>query len=268
MLPILGAALGVRDLPRWGDWLRAADRCVELHDFIAPALLEGDWRGVAEQAGALLHGHAGPRGLHGPFLDFGVAAGDPAIVAIARRRLDRGLDVAAVLGATQMVVHSPFTRWLHLGHAAGLVDPADVAARAADLLAPALARAADQGVTLVLENIEDPDPAARALIVQAAASPALALSVDTGHAAVAHGTSGAPPPEVFVQAAGAALAHVHVADNDLRGDLHLPPGAGAIDWRAVFAALPEDPPRLLLELKDPDRLPEAVAYLEGLGLAA
>lgn len=265
--PTLGAALTLGDLPAWRDWLIAEGRAVELQDFMALSPRPDHWREIAAQACVALDGHTGPRGLHGPFLDFGLAARDPDIVAVARARIDAAQEAAELMGATQMVLHSPFTRWMQLGHAAGLVHQAEVAARAADLLAPALRRAEDQGVTLVIENIEDPDPEARRLIIEAAGSPALALSVDTGHAAVAHGTAGAPPPQDFLRAAGTELAHVHVADNDLAADLHLPPGQGRIDWGAVFAALPPSAPRLLLELKDTASIPTAVAYLAGLDLA-
>jgi sugar phosphate isomerase/epimerase len=33
------------------------------------------------------------------------------------------------------------------------------------------------------------------------------------------------------------LYHVHLHDNDGRSDLHLPPGAGNIDWPGVIQAL-------------------------------
>ena len=34
-----------------------------------------------------------------------------------------------------------------------------------------------------------------------------------------------------------SVHHVHLHDNDGRSDLHLPPGAGTIDWAAVVLAL-------------------------------
>lgn len=44
---------------------------------------------------------------------------------------------------------------------------------------------------------------------------------------------------------------------------------GNVNWQAIFAALSEldHRPRLVLELKDADKIPQAMNYLGGLGLA-
>lgn len=60
-------------------------------------------------------------------------------------------------------------------------------------------------------------------------------------------------------------AHLHLHDNDRVRDRHWPPGAGAVDWRALFEALyrtarPPYFPRLLLEVKPPHTL-AAAAWL-------
>jgi len=85
---------------------------------------------------------------------------------------------------------------------------------ARDTLAPVLIRAEDMGVTFVLENIEDIEPADRARLCAALDWQALALSVDTGHAHYAHGSTGGPPVDYFIRDAGTKLAHVHLQDAD------------------------------------------------------
>jgi sugar phosphate isomerase/epimerase len=136
-------------------------------------------------------------------------------------------------------------------------------------LKPALARAEDLGVAMVLENIKDVDPAHRAAVVEAAGSPALKLSVDTGHANWARHMAGGPPVDRFISAAGAQLGHVHLQDTDGYADRHWVLGEGTIPWAPIFAALGQidATPHLIVEINEFNRVPEAVAHLEALGLA-
>jgi sugar phosphate isomerase/epimerase len=137
------------------------------------------------------------------------------------------------------------------------------------VLGPVVQRAEAVGVTLVIENIEDVDPATRRALVESFASPAIALSIDTGHAQLARRMSGAPPVDYFVRDAGALLAHVHLQDVDGHADRHWAPGEGEIEWTAVFRALADCPsaPHLVLELARKADIPKGFAWLQGLGLA-
>ena len=140
----------------------------------------------------------------------------------------------------------------------------------ADCLSPVLARAADIGCKLMLENIDDTDQQHRADVVRRIGHPNLRLSIDTGHAALAHGQYGAPPVVDFIAGAGDLLGHVHLQDADGYADRHWHPGEGVLPWPALFGALARksSTSRLILEVRDRrDRLPQTVARLEALGLA-
>jgi len=136
-------------------------------------------------------------------------------------------------------------------------------------LHPVVKRAQETGITLVIENIEDVDPATRRALVDSFDSPAIALSIDTGHAQLARRAAGAPPVDYFVRDAGAQLAHVHLQDVDGHADRHWAPGEGEIAWAAVFRALADCPgaPHLVLELRDKRDIPKGFAHLRDLGLA-
>ena len=265
---LIGAAMGVSWLARYAAWLRDGHRDLELQDFSGHEVLDGDWRPLVDAARRGLEGWEGRLGIHGPFWGFSLASADPLVRDVVRRRLDRALDVCAALGARQMVVHSPVTAWDHrnLDARPGARDRQVEMCRAT--LADALARAEAQGVTLVLENIEDLDPGARAAIVQALCSPALRLSIDTGHAHYAHGTCGAPPVDYYVLRAGAWLAHMHLQDADGYADRHWQIGTGTIRWHAVFAALErtDATPHLVLELADAAGIPASMDWLVAQGL--
>jgi sugar phosphate isomerase/epimerase len=64
------------------------------------------------------------------------------------------------------------------------------------------------------------------------AVPGLGLHVDIGHCNL----WGRQPVDLIRRFAG-HIRHVHLHDNDGRGDLHLPPGTGKIEWPPVLAAL-------------------------------
>jgi sugar phosphate isomerase/epimerase len=266
--PLIGAAIDVADLAQWGDWIMADHRDLELQDFCEPEVIAGDWQDRAAEARRRLDGYEGRLGIHGPFWGFTIDSRDADVRAIVRKRLDQGLDVCAALGATQMVVHSPYTTWD--GHNLDTVAGAREAMleRVHACLAPAARRAADQGVALVIENIEDTDPRDRLRLAESLGD-AVQLSLDTGHAQYAHVSTGAPPVDVFVRLAGARLAHVHLQDADGHADRHWALGLGTISWAGVFGALADCPsaPRLVLELADKGGIGRSVAFLEAAGLA-
>lgn len=269
-LPLLGAAVTRQTYPLVRDWICTEARAIEIQDFCAIGVLEGDTSDLIASWKTLLDGHTGPRGIHGPFFGLDIATPDTEVRAIVQKRMLHGLAVAEALGADLMVIHSPFNHWHQLNRAnypdvyPGLMNAA------AACLAPVLARAAQTGCTLVLENCDDTDPAARVDLVRQISHPNLAVSIDTGHADICHGRYDAPHVVDVIAAAAGHLGHVHLQDVDGYADRHWHPGEGRIAWAPVFGALAAltETPRLILEVRhDLHRLPATVARLAALGLA-
>ena len=125
------------------------------------------------------------------------------------------------------------------------------------------------GVELVVENIEDRDPAARVRLVDSFGSTALRVSIDTGHAAYAHGIGNAPAVDRYVRAAGNLLTHVHIQDTDHFADRHWAVGDGSLPWVSIFAELAKlnSTPRLIIEIKDKAAVQRSAAWLGERGLA-
>lgn len=268
-LPVLGAALPLDGLRQYRDWILDRQRDLEMQDFFWAEVLNGDWKPLAEAIRKELDGYTGRLGIHGPFWGFTIESLDPDVRAVVRRRMMQGLDVCAALGATQMVIHSPYTTW-DANNLDSLPGEAErMVARVHDTLREAVRRAEDMGVVLVIENIEDKDPHQRVALARSFDSPAVRVSVDTGHANYAHGSTGGPPVDFYVTAAGAMLHHVHLHDTDGHADRHWSPGEGNIAWRAVFRALAgiDADPRLILEVRDKADLMAGVRHLEALGVA-
>jgi sugar phosphate isomerase/epimerase len=181
----------------------------------------------------------------------------------------QGLEAAEFIGASQMVIHSPFTTWdqnnldLYPDGRSNLVE------RVRSTLSEVIARAENTGCEIVIENIEDIDPHARVQLAAALGSKNVRVSLDTGHAYYAHMSTGAPPVDYYVDAAGDQLAHVHIQDSDGYADRHWAPGEGTIRWRAIFRALGRlnSNPRLIIELRDHAMVLAGAAHLAELGLA-
>ncbi len=265
-LPVVGAALSILDLARQRDWLISEQRDLELQDFCFASVLNGDWAPFVKTAKELLDGWQGRLGIHGPFSGFAIDTRDPDVRDVVIRRMDQTLDVCAALGATQIVIHSPYKSWDHNNLDLKPHARAQKIEAVHQCLNAAAKRAGDQGVTLVIENIEDIDPMDRLRLAESFDSNAVRLSVDTGHAQYVHVTCGAPAVDRFIRMAGDRLGHVHLQDADGYADRHWALGEGTICWPEVFRALGDirADPHLVLELNDSDGIAASMKTLEGL----
>lgn len=275
MTPLkIGAALMIDAIATHRDWLFSDSRDLEIQNFALADTYRTGSRETVDQAKAALDGFEGRLGVHGPFWGLDMSCADPDVAEAIGKRYADGVAAAAALGARQMVIHSPFDNW-HEYNRFNFIQPGydSLVAKVADdvtkLMGPALKLAQEHGVTLVLENIKDINPAIRREMVEMINSPALALSIDTGHAQIAQRASDAPPVDVFVRDAGNLLKHVHLQDTDGYADRHWAPGEGHIEWLEVFRALAEleSAPHLVLELRRHEDIPRGFAYLRGIGAA-
>ena len=266
-LPVIGAQLSVLDLDRHRDWLFEKNRDLELPEFCMADILRSPGPFI-DMALKKLDGWNGRLGIHGPFSGFELDVKDREIRAVVQARLGQALQVCERLKARQMVLHSPYDPWDAHNLDNGPKDRAKSIQAILDTLAPALKRAGELGVEIVLENIRDTEPGLRRAVVEAADTPSLRLSVDTGHAFWAQVSAGAPPVDRFVSDAGELLGHVHLQDADGWADRHWVLGEGGINFPSIFKALGDlhVRPHLIVEINDFTRVPDSVAHLEWLGL--
>jgi sugar phosphate isomerase/epimerase len=269
-LPVVGAALSVRQLADHIDWLIQGQRDLELQDPIFTPMFDGDWshlemlqgytnsftladwQTIARQAQDLLDGYTGRLSIHGPFMGMPLLTIDKKIRDVVRERLCQALEFAHEVGATQMVLHSP---WEYFG---GPFVPHStengrrlVIALVGDLLSAVLPVAEQAGCTLVIEGIFDKNTGPLLALIRALGSDYARLSIDTGHAHINY-CLGGPPLDQWVRDGGNLLAHMHLQDGDGAADRHWAPGRGSINWYALFEALQEQEstPRLILETRD------------------
>jgi sugar phosphate isomerase/epimerase len=119
---------------------------------------------------------------------------------------------------------------LHPDSSVRLLGHEEIVRRNVDAVALLAEEAAARRLELMVENMPGPLFAdaddLRPLVEHAS------FHLDVGHANLGGQRLGR-----LLEAFGDRLRHVHVSDNFGKDDLHLPLGAGAIDWPAAVAAL-------------------------------
>lgn len=133
------------------------------------------------------------------------------------------LAVFAQIGAPAVTVHA---------HWPSLFSAREALAWQLESLRGILRAAAELGIGVMYESLDTEHDTPDNLQAVLDALPQLLCHLDLGHCNL-FGRSA----EAMIHRFGARLHHLHLHDNNGRADLHLPPGAGNIDWPAVVRAL-------------------------------
>ena len=187
---------------------------VELMLFAYPDVLDGNIQQKAEALRPAFDGLLGPLSLHGPFFDMISGSPDERISAVTRTRYRQCLLAASVLGASRIVVHANYIAQLRSEqyqrgwHRRNVLFWDDL-----------LKEAADVGVTFLLENMWEFNPALLADLLREIDNPNLKACLDVGHAHVYSDPEF--PFEAWVEALEPWLVHVHANNNNGVIDQHL-----------------------------------------------
>jgi len=243
------------DLPGHAALARARALGLELQEFSNPALLDGDWRGALREYQAHLDGFAAPITMHGAFIDLISGSPDRRVAAIARERYRQNLEIAHALGARVIDFHANYLPLVD--HPSYLPDWEK---RQVEFWAPLAEEAAQDGVTLVLENMWEPDPGIISRVLARINSPNLKACLDVGHASLYSRL----PTSVWIKQLGDQLVYAHLHNNHGTTDEHLAFGDGVIDFPELLdtlRALPQ-PPMFILELPNLEAIQASLSYLE------
>lgn len=202
---------------------------LELQDFIMPENLENP--ALIEEYKLMLAGFTGEITLHGPYLNLAPTSIDKLVKGVAELRYLQGIEAAQKVGARKLVIHSFYdTTTGYPGYdRMWLEESVKFWATFLDIIK-------GSGVTILLENVYDRDPATFAELISILDSPHFNTCIDLGHA---NCLSDFQPGEWIERAAG---YYLHVSDNNGMNDGHLEIGRGNIDYREIsreLAAYPE-----------------------------
>ena len=228
---------------------------LELQEFSNPGLLDDDWHKTLREYQAHLDGFVHPITMHGAFIDLISGSPDRRVAAIARDRYRQNLDIACELGAQVIDFHANYLPLVD--HPSYLPEWEK---RQVEFWRPLAEEAARADVTLVLENMWEPDPAIIYRVLSRIDSPRLKACLDVGHASLYSRL----PVSVWIKQLGDQLIYTHLHNNHGTTDEHLAFGDGVIDFPELLAALRAlpTPPMFILELPNLDFIHASLPYLE------
>lgn len=165
-----------------------------------------------------------------PFFPTGSAYG--SISEAVASELKRCIDVFEKLGAKKMNIHPSSDL------NAPITDISDAIEFNANAINEAAKYAKKAGIAVLVENMDD-DIFGNAANLEKllGLAPDAKFHLDIGHANIFSGNLKNKNVRSFLKRLGGKLAHVHVSDNNGRSDLHLPIGAGNINWNDAVKLL-------------------------------
>lgn len=193
------------------------------------------------------------KSVHGAFIDVNPASGDPEFRELSRRRCRESCEIAAAMGAGNLIFHSsafPFLRGAYLENwAAGCASFYEELAN-------------HYPVRIFIENAQDVDPTPLRMLMERVSSNRIGVCLDIGHAHYSRA-----PVSLWFEQLGQWIEYLHLSDNMGRFDDHLPLGQGSIDWALVnrhWGSLGKDIP-ITLETGDMQSTKESLCFLREKG---
>jgi sugar phosphate isomerase/epimerase len=228
---------------------------LELQEFAEPGVLDGDWRGLLEQYHRALDGFQGLLSMHGAYIDLVSGSPDMRLVALTRERYLHNLQIGRELGVKYIDFHANYLPLVdHPSYLPGWVE------RQVAFWQPIAEQARQLNITLLLENMWEPEPAIIGSILNRIRSPYLKACLDVGHAVL---YSRLPLSE-WIGQLGDNLVYTHLHNNHATTDEHLAFGDGVIDFPELLTALRTlpSPPLFSLELPNLSLIKASLPYLQ------
>lgn len=193
---------------------------LEINDFFEPDLLD-DKDGLIRVMEA--YRNAGiPKGstMHGVFFDISIASRDEKIRVISEERMTGSMEIARELGLKGVVFHLNYNSMLEsAGFDRVFVD------KTVAFLKQLLIKYEE--IEIYVENMFEADPHILVTIAKELSEyKNFGICFDWAHAIVFGGGI-----KNWIEVLHPYVRHIHINDNDLKSDLHLAVGSGAINWQ-------------------------------------
>lgn len=194
----------------------------EYNDFFDPDVLDDEAR-IEERIDTYMkHQLPDYSTLHGAFFDVIPFSKDKKIKEISLLRIHQSIEVARRLRVKAVVFHTNYNPFLNSDVYKKLWIEENVRLWS-EILED------NKDLDIYLENMFDTSPdMMKALSDKLYIYDNYGVCFDYGHAAISE-----VEPEEWIRALGGYIKHIHINDNDLISDLHLPWGEGKID-RDIF----------------------------------
>lgn len=248
----------ISDMDRESRLAKEYDCAFEYNDFYAPNVLEHQER--QEEIVTYYSRHKDSFAqdtIHGAFLDVTIHSDDPRIRDASMLRVRQSMEIAGRMRAKGVIFHTGrlagfrVTSYLH-----SWLDR-----NAAFFTQIALEYPKQQ---IYMENMFDEAPDILAKLAERMRGvPNFGICLDYAHAMLSK-----HPPEEWIRELAPYLRHMHINDNDLENDLHLPVGSGRVDWQEfdrLMRLYRIDVP-VLVEVKGYDAQADSLNYMKRCGI--
>jgi sugar phosphate isomerase/epimerase len=165
--------------------------------------------------------------LHAPFLDLSPGSPDPKIWEATRERFEQVLRVIPLFRPVTVVCHTGYDSRVY-----GYLRE-DWFERSLEFWTWFGKGTADQGASLMLENVYEQGPEEVQGLLEALRGLGVGFCLDTGH----QSAFGQAPLSAWVSELGSFIGQVHLHDNSGEGDEHLALGRGIVDFVSLLSSL-------------------------------
>ena len=196
--------------------------------------------------------------LHGAFIDISVHSEDSLIRKVSRFRVRQSMEIAQEMGVRGVVFHTGLLASFNDKKYRESWLEANV-----EFWTDILEEYKNQSV--YMENMFDWNSRELVQLTKAMQnSDRFGICLDYAHAAV---FGQEDSPEIWFQETAPYIRHMHINDNDLVKDMHLPLGDGIIDWNRFFNLMEEYQieASVLLEMVGWEKQLRSLEYLESKG---
>lgn len=225
----------------------------EINDFFEPDILEDEKKINEIIEDYLKAGIPSESTLHGAFYDLAVFSPDAKIREISELRMRQSMEIAERLGVKGVVFHTNINPALE--NACYSKNAIDKTAEYLEKLLLDFPK-----LQIYLENMFDAGPEVLYEISgKLKKYPNYGVCLDYAHASISK-----TDPEIWMDILLPFMKHIHINDNHLITDEHLPLGRGKIGWNRFFMTYVEQLSdcSLLIETTDPKDQEESLLFLK------
>lgn len=210
-----------QDMERSVKLIKEYDAAFEYNDFWRPEILDDRKRQeeIIEHY-AVYRTDFSRDTMHGAFLDTYIHSEDELIRQVSEQRIRQSMEIAKRMGLRGVVFHTGLLGGFRVAYYLKHWKKENVR-----FFTELAGEYPEQQI--FMENMFDDAPDALAELSDAMKSVNnFGICLDYAHGAVKN-----CPMEEWVKALAPYIRHMHINDNDLQNDLHLPVGDGSIDWK-------------------------------------
>lgn len=191
----------------------------EINDFCDPSVLDDSKEVERLISRYMAMGIPEGSTMHGAFFDVILHSRDKEIAAIARKRMKQSMEIARKLGLRAVVFHTNYQSGIP-----GDFYRENVINKVSEYVEELLREYSD--IDIYLENMFEDDCKVLVDISKRLSKyDNYGVCLDYGHVIVYGGNE-----QYWAEQLRPYIKHIHINDNNLKEDLHLPLGTGQIDW--------------------------------------